>query len=309
MATTQEYLSQLQIDKENLVNNLISKGVEASNEETFTTLVPKVNDIEAGGGSGDTDWAAIGYDETPDFVKKGYDYAVEIKENWTPSTKYSSKFNNDKLLVFMPFVDTSTGTLFDSMFKGCSSLVNVPDLDTSEGTSFNSMFSNCSVLKKAPKIDTSKGTSFSSMFMYCSNLETVPEMDTSNGMYFGDMFFNCPNITMLAELDGSNAISIMSCFGVLSELESFGGFKNIGKAYTVKTTNNSAYSLSFQNSTLLTHDSLMNIINKVYDLNLTYDVTNGGTLYTQKLTIGSTNLAKLTAEEIAIATNKGWTVS
>jgi hypothetical protein len=53
----------------------------------------------------------------------------------------------------------------------------------------------------------------------------------------------------------------------------------------------------------------MNVINNLYDLNLTYDVANGGTLYTQKLTLGSTNLAKLTADEIAIATSKGWTVS
>lgn len=52
----------------------------------------------------------------------------------------------------------------------------------------------------------------------------------------------------------------------------------------------------------------MDVINKLYDLNLTYDVANGGTLYTQVLSLGDTNKEKLTAEEIAIATNKGWTV-
>ena len=46
----------------------------------------------------------------------------------------------------------------------------------------------------------------------------------------------------------------------------------------------------------------MNIINGLYDI-----ATKG--CNTQSLTIGSTNVAKLTAEEIAIATNKGWTVS
>lgn len=50
MATTQEYLSQLQADKQTLVNNLTTKGVSASNEETFTTLVPKVLDIDSGSG-------------------------------------------------------------------------------------------------------------------------------------------------------------------------------------------------------------------------------------------------------------------
>ena len=56
------------------------------------------------------------------------------------------------------------------------------------------------------------------------------------------------------------------------------------------------------------NESLMNVINNLYDLNLTYDVANGGTLYRQILRLGSTNLAKLTSDEIAIATNKGWDV-
>ena len=53
----------------------------------------------------------------------------------------------------------------------------------------------------------------------------------------------------------------------------------------------------------------MNVINNLYDLNITYDVANGGTLYTQSLVLGGTNLAKLTDEEKAIAINKGWSLS
>ena len=45
----------------------------------------------------------------------------------------------------------------------------------------------------------------------------------------------------------------------------------------------------------------MNVINNLYDL-----TANG--LSGQTLTLGSTNMAKLTADEIAIATNKGWTI-
>ena len=48
MATITELLSQLQTDKNNLVANLISKGVEASETETFTSLVPKVLAISTG---------------------------------------------------------------------------------------------------------------------------------------------------------------------------------------------------------------------------------------------------------------------
>ena len=84
---------------------------------------------------------------------------------------------------------------------------------------------------------------------------------------------------------------------------------NLGKNYTRATTNYSSYKLQLNACVNLTHDSLMSVINNLYDLNLTYDVANGGTLYTQSLLLGSKNIAKLTTEEIAIATNKGWTVS
>ena len=48
--TVQEYITSLNTDKQTLVNNLVTKGVSASNEETFTSLVPKVLDIDSGGG-------------------------------------------------------------------------------------------------------------------------------------------------------------------------------------------------------------------------------------------------------------------
>ena len=46
----------------------------------------------------------------------------------------------------------------------------------------------------------------------------------------------------------------------------------------------------------------MNVINNLYDI-----ATKG--CKSQSLQLGSDNLAKLTEEEIAIAINKGWTVS
>lgn len=45
MTTTADYLNQLKLDKQTLVSNLVAKGVEATNDETFTSLVVKVLDI------------------------------------------------------------------------------------------------------------------------------------------------------------------------------------------------------------------------------------------------------------------------
>lgn len=45
MATTQDYINQLKEDKKNLVSMLNGMGVEASDNETFTSLTPKVGKI------------------------------------------------------------------------------------------------------------------------------------------------------------------------------------------------------------------------------------------------------------------------
>ena len=53
-------------------------------------------------------------------------------------------------------------------------------------------------------------------------------------------------------------------------------------------------------SNVLTHDSMVAILNNLADM------TSGTT---KTITLGATNLARLSAEEIAIATSKNWTVS
>lgn len=52
MATTTEYLNKLVTQKNALADNLVTKGVTASHDETLETLVPKVLDISGGGGGG-----------------------------------------------------------------------------------------------------------------------------------------------------------------------------------------------------------------------------------------------------------------
>ena len=50
MATTAEYLNKLVEQKNTLADNLVTKGVSATHDETLETLVPKVLDISGGGG-------------------------------------------------------------------------------------------------------------------------------------------------------------------------------------------------------------------------------------------------------------------
>lgn len=147
------------------------------------------------------------------------------------------------------------------------------------------------------------------MFYLNTNVIQAPSLDTSNVINFEEMFCSCQKMVSTPLYDMGKAQKIGRMFTGCYELTNVGGFKDLGKGFNVKYQNDSDALLYLGTSPKLTHESLMNIINNLYDLNITYDVANGGTLYRQGLQIGSTNLAKLTADEIAIATNKGWNVT
>lgn len=254
--------------------------------------------------SGGRDWSEIGYSSEPDIIADGINYAKQIMQNWdSTQTNYSNKFSSNFSLIFMPTVSTSNGTNFYNMFYNCKRLIYIPQIDTSNGTNFYGMFGSCDALKKISLIDTSSGTAMGSMFDGCTSLTTIPQIDTSNNTNFYSMFRGCSSLTTVPTLNMSSATNINDMFYPCSILENLGGLTNLGQAYsTSQSANYNSYKLDLSTCSLLTHDSLMNVINGLYDI-----ATKG--CNTQQLVIGSTNLAKLTAEEIAIATNKGWTVS
>lgn len=215
----------------------------------------------------------------------------------------SSMFSRCSKLTTIPLLNTSKVYSMEAMFEYCTSLVSIPLLDTSNVIEMNGMFSSCSNLTSIPLLNTSKARQMQHTFNSCYSLTSIPQLDTSNVTTFYNTFYNCNNLTDVPLLNASKATYMVNVFAGTSKLTNFGGFENLGQAYsTTQSVNYNAYKLDLQWSPSLTHDSLMNVINNLYDIK-----TKG--CNSQQLVLGSTNLAKLTAEEIAIATNKGWTVS
>ena len=274
----------------------------------------------------------------PSNIKEGVSiFGVEgtMAGTWDSSQITSCReiFEYNKETINAPYFDTSNAKDMSYMFQFCESLETVPTYNTSNVENLSYMFQNCQKLISANFDDTSKVTNMSYMFQYCSNLTEVnigdtskvtrmdsmfgycsslknaPELNTSNVTNFSTAFTRCSKLETMPMYDASKFVNIFDVVSNAHLLTSMGGLLNLGKAYTKKTKNDMNYKLSISASTKLTHDSLMNVINNLYDLNLTYDVANGGTLYTQSLVLGSTNMNKLTAEEIAIATAKGWNVT
>ena len=207
----------------------------------------------------------------------------------------------------LPQLDTSNVKDMTSMFDGCKNLTTIPQIDTSNVTRMNQMFYHCSNLTTIPQIDTSKVNSMTYMFGYCSNLTTIPQIDTSKLENMAYMFYSCTNLTTIPQLNGEKISILSQAFGNCKLLENFNGIINLGQGYqTIQSANYDYYKLVLTSSTKLTEQSIINILNNLYDI-----ATKG--CNTQTVTLGATNLAKLTSTEgqqaLASAQSKGWTIS
>ena len=140
-------------------------------------------------------------------------------------------------------------------------------------------------------MNTSNVTNFENAFSNCSKLLTVDEIDTSNATSISSMFYRCEKLTDLCEIDTTKCNpSYVSEYNnplyYCRSLRNFGGFKN----YSVNLYAKDAYVLSYE--------SLMNVINKLAD------GVSGKTLYLHQDCVNM-----LSDDDIAIATNKGWSIS
>lgn len=219
-------------------------------------------------------------------------------------TEMSGMFNECKKLSSVPALNTSNVTNMGLMFVGCESLTTVPLLNTSNVTEMSGMFSRCHSLVEIPTLDTSKCKFLAAMFAGCSSLKQIPLLNTKSCNHINGMFEGCTSLETVPILDASNVSDVSKIFKDCPSLVMLGGLKNLGMNYSSAYyihENKREYTLDLSYSPLLTHDSLMNIINNLYDIK-----SKG--VKPQTLQLGDTNKAKLTAEEIAIATNKGWNV-
>ena len=132
------------------------------------------------------------------------------------------------------------------------------------------------------------------MFNSCSSLTSlgVSQFDTSNVTDMSNMFSNCSSLASLdlSSFDTSNVTGMSSMFQDCRKLSDVTWGNNWA-------SNTSITSFDISDS-LISHDSCLDLFNKL----ATRD--NSPTLklrYTTKL--------HMSEEEIAIATNKGWTVA
>ena len=153
--------------------------------------------------------------------------------------------------------------------------------DTANVTDMNSTFYNCTNLTSIPTLDTSRVNNMGSMFNGCTSLTTIQKLDTSSVTNMSSMFYKCTNLTTVPELDASSVTIMDNTFYNCSKLTEI-------HMKGIKTGFNISY------STLFTREALVEILNNLARLSSS-----------KTLTMGETNLAKLTDEDKTIATRKG----
>jgi surface protein len=216
------------------------------------------------------DFSSIGYGKDAvrfmqDKSKEDIAYSKTLYDAWdVKNTSAAGLYQEKNKVIYAPNINTINVINMSYMFWNCYALTYIPPLNTSSVTNMDCMFRNCMALTTIPQLDTSNVTAMNQTFDGCSALTTIPQLDTTKVTSMYNAFSSCHNLVNL------------------------GGFVNCKVSLYIP-------------SRRLTHESIMNVINNLYDL-----TANG--LSGQTLTLHPDIITTLTNDEIAIATNKGWTI-
>ena len=151
---------------------------------------------------------------------------------------------------------------------------------------------------ECPSFDYRNLTTAEWLFYNNSNLVKIGEMlNTRNITNMEYMFYICVDLKSVPLFDTSKVNKIYSMFGSCSDISDLGGLTNMGKAFT------SAQTLDISYASRLTNQSVQNIIDTVYDMNLN---TQGGSA-TLKLHQSVINAMSDTQKSQLAA--KGWTLT
>lgn len=254
-------------------------------------------------------------------VKCGYESVTPGDFVSVESNDLSRMYMRCQSTIISPSINTSKSNNFTEMFYGCPDLKYVVGLDTTNAGSTRCMFYDCISIKKIPPMNLSNVTDMDEMFYNCNNIMEIPFMDTTNvvNMYCAfngccsittlpplntgnlvraeGLLGNCSNLRYIPLLDFGNVMDMVSFFGYgdFYKLTDLDGFKDLGKCMD---SGGMGYEF-LSRLPNLTHQSLMNVINNLYD-------RRSAGYHELDIDFGETNLNKLTDEEKEIAINKGW---
>lgn len=219
----------------------------------------------------------------------------DLDLEYSESVKNKTIHGGDTKLVYVPYTENKTTLV--NFIKGCSNVRFIPKIDCSSivkaddafTNAFSGLTSQCEVYLYNINLESSSIYVAPTICYGSSGIVSFTALGNIGFQFWNYPFYGCTRLTSMTLGDCSK----MPNFDFLRS----SGVKTI-KNFSVEKLPDVSMANAFNNLTDLTHESLINILNALPNS------TNGYTC-----TLGSSNLAKLTDEEKAIAVDKGWTLN
>lgn len=276
-----------------------AKSVMALGDVSFRTAIDIVNKSDAK--NVDLTMISPRNETRLDNLFKNNSNLVNINaSNWDTSNIVSLKgvFFSMPNLESVDFAEwnVSNVTSFFALFDDCRKVntIDVSKWDTSSATNMEWMFCRINATKlDVSNFNTSNVTNMHAMFIGNSSLIQldISNFDTSNVLNINTMFA----YSDVCEELNINGLNLTRCTSINNTF-SYSNFKKIHcDGLQFPDIDMSKIGLNF--STALSVDSIVGLLNAL-------PLSDKG----YSFQIGSTNIAKLSDEQKAIATNKGWTL-
>jgi len=212
--------------------------------------------------------------------------------------------------------DATNASNINALFSSCAKLKETPNIiNTSNVTNMSSVFKACASMKTAPSLNTISCTVLNDLFAACAALETPPPtINTSSNPIIYNMFAGCKMLKSLPSITWPNVTSYNSAISENYHLPSFtfdlstkSNITSFGCSYSPAITgvllpSNAAWG-SIAPQVDITNDNLERTA--LIALFNSLGTVTGKTI---KIT-GNPGVSSLTAADLLIATNKGWTVT
>lgn len=183
-----------------------------------------------------------------------------------------------------------------NMFYECRKLKTIENFPENARVygSVKSMFYSTTNIVELPYFDTTEVSNIRSFCYNCQKIKTIPQYNFENVTNCEEAFSNCGSLTDIPRLNFKNVTNTKNMLSYSRRIINLGGFTDI------------KCNLDLSGCNSLIYESIMNVINDLYDFNDYYaePTSEQGTLK-----LSSTLLSMLSEDDIKIATDKKWKIT
>jgi hypothetical protein len=273
---TAELLQQMIDIKRDIQTSLNTKGVTVvSGMKVYADAINRIEQNVSVEGIG-IDYTQIGWTEQNNITQNTVD-AIVVNEEIMKSKQVWDVYK-DKEWVFD---DTMIGASDYNMFlTKIKDLTYLPVFNLSKVLTTNNLFRDNTKIKVCSSLNTTLATDMSNMFDGAILLESVGDIDCSSAKNVDNMFTDCHSLMHI------------------------GGLTNLGKNM-MEGTSVKGMTLHLSGAPRLTRESILNVFNTIFDVS----TLTGISRQIFYIYLSSNQKALLSLDDLAIANNKGWSVS